>query len=106
MKKAALFAVIIPLALFEIYLGSAFLPGQWQAAIERAIRDILPKSQDWTSITHPLLGQEVEQVLREHIGLRVAAYAITASLLVGNALLVSFVWRLLRHPKAGLRAKG
>ena len=99
MKKAALFALLIPLALFEIYLCGAFLPVQWQRAFDDGIRDILPKSHDWTPITHPLLSQEIEQVLRAHIGLRIAVYAITLALLVGNAWLICSVWRLLRGPQ-------
>ena len=95
MKKAALFALLIPLALFEIYLCSAFLPRRWQLAIDSGIRDILPRSYDWTPITHPLLSQEIEQVLHEHIGIRIAVYAITGTLLVGNAWLIRSVWRLL-----------
>ena len=95
MKKAALFALLISLALFEIDLCSAFLPRQWQLAIDSGIRDILPRSHDWTLITHPLLSQEIEQVLHEHIGFRIAVYAITGALLVANAWLIRSVWRLL-----------
>jgi hypothetical protein len=96
MKKAALFAVLIPLTLFEIYVCGAFLPGQWERAIDDGVRDILPKSHDWTPITHPLLSQEIEQALREHIGFRIAVSAITIAVLVGNAWLIYSVWRLLR----------
>ena len=101
MKKAALFALLIPLTLVEIYLCSALLPGRWQLAIDSGIQDILPRSHDWTPITHPLLSQEIEQVLHEHIGLRIAVYAITVALMVGNAWLISSVWRLLRGSQSG-----
>ena|SRR5882672_2177088 len=99
MKKAALFLVLIPLTLFEIYVCSAFLPGEWQRAIDSGVWAILPKSHDWTPITHPFLSQEIDEVLREHIWLRVAGGAFTIAVLVGNAWLIYSVWRLLRCSK-------
>jgi hypothetical protein len=93
-KKTALFVLIIPLTLFEVYLCTAFLPDPWQRTIHDHIPDILPKSNDWTPITHPLLSQEIEQVLREHIGIRILLYAITLGLLIGNAWLIHLLWRL------------
>jgi hypothetical protein len=99
-RKAALFVLLIPLALAEIYLCTAFLSLHWQHAINDHMPDILSKSNDWTPITHPLLNQEIEQVLNDHIGLRIALYVITVALLIGNALLIRSVWRLLRRVKA------
>jgi hypothetical protein len=60
------------------------------------LHDILPQTNDWTPTTHPLLGQEIEQVVREHGGLRIALYATTVALLIGNAFFIPWVWRLLR----------
>ena len=94
MKKIALLVLVIPLTLFEVYLCTTFLPDSWQRAIDDHIPDILPKSNDWTSVTHPLLSQEIEQVLREHIGIRILLYAIMVGLLIGNAWLIRFLWRL------------
>jgi hypothetical protein len=88
---------MIPLILFEVYLCTAFLPDTWQRAIDDHIPNIFPQSNDWTPITHPLLGQEIEGVLREHIGMRIALYTITVALLLGNALLIRWVWRLSRR---------
>jgi len=34
-------------------------------------------------------------VLHEHIGIRIAVYAVTGAILVGNAWLIRSVWRLL-----------
>ena len=93
-KKIALLVLLIPLTLFEVYLCTAFLPGTWQSAINDHIPDILPKSNDWTPITHPLLSQEIEQALHEHIGIRILLYAITVGLLIGNALLIRLLCRL------------
>jgi len=93
-KKIALLVLLIPLTLFEVYLCATFLPEPWQRAIDDHIRDIFPKSNDWTPITHPLLSQEIEQALREHIGIRILLYIITVGLLIGNAWLIRLLWRL------------
>jgi hypothetical protein len=95
MKRIVLVVLLIPLTMFEVYLCTAFLPDTWQQAINDHVPDIFPKSNDWTPITHPLLSQEIEQVLRQHIGLRIALYAITLGLLIGNAWLIRLLWRLL-----------
>jgi hypothetical protein len=95
-KKIALIALLIPLVLFEGYLCTAFLPRDWQRTIDMETHRILPESRDWTPITHPNLDQEIEQVLHEHVWLKIALYFVTISLLVGNALTICWVWRLLR----------
>jgi hypothetical protein len=59
----------------------------WQRAIDHSLPDILPKSHDWNPITHPLLSEEIESVLREHVGLRITLFTVTVALLVGNAWL-------------------
>jgi hypothetical protein len=94
LKKTALLVLMIPLTVFEVYLCTAFLPDSWQRAIDDHIPNILPKSNDWTPITHPLLSQEIEQVLREHTGIRILLYSITVGLLIGNAWLIRLLWRL------------
>lgn len=88
--------LLIPLALFEIYLCTAFLPIHWQHAINDRVANILPKSSDTTPITHPFLNLEIEEVLREHVGLRTAVYAITIALLAANTWLIFFIWRVFR----------
>ena len=100
LKRAALLVLLIPLTLFEVYLCTAFLPDSWQRVIDDHIPNIFPQSTDWTPVTHPLLSQEIEGVLREHIGLRIALYTITVALLIGNALLIRWVWRLSRRTPA------
>jgi hypothetical protein len=96
MKKIVFIVLLIPLVLFEIYLCTAFLPMHWQHAINDRVANILPKSHDTTPITHPLLDQEIEQVLHEHIGLRMVLYAVTIALLTANTWLICLIWRLLR----------
>lgn len=96
MKKIVLIALFVPLVLFEVYLCTAFLPLYWQHAMNDRVANILPKSTDTTSTTHPLLNLEIEQVLRENVGLRIAAYAITIALLAANTWFIFFIWRLFR----------
>jgi hypothetical protein len=50
-----------------------------------------------------MLGQEVEQVLREHIWLRVSLYLITALLLAVNAWTI---YRLMRFLRSDSRSEG
>ena len=71
MRKALFIVLLISLLVFEICLCTVFLPLRWQHEINRAIVHVLPEKHDWTPITHPMLEQEIEQVLREHIWLRV-----------------------------------
>ena len=93
--RAACFALLVPLVLCEVYMLTAFLPMQWQRNINDSLPHILPKD-DFTPVTHPRLSEEVETVLREHVGLRITLFAVTVALLLGNALLIRRVWRFLR----------
>jgi len=86
--------LLLPLVFFELYLCAAFLPVGWQHTINDTIPDICPKSHDRTPKTHPLLSQEIEQLLHEHVGLRIALYAITIALLAVNTWLIYLIWRL------------
>src|SRR5882672_12941218 len=101
LKRAALLVLLIPLTVFEVYLCTAFLPDSWQRVIDDHIPNIFPQSNDWTPVTHPLLSQEIEGVLRQNIGLRITFYivfyAIIVALLIGNAWLIRRVWRLSRR---------
>src|SRR6267378_2195498 len=96
MKKLFLIILLIPLVLFEVYLCTAFLPVQWQRAIDRNVHRVLPESHDRTPITHPNLDREIEEVLLEHIWLRIALYVVTVILLGGNTWVILRVWRLLQ----------
>jgi hypothetical protein len=93
MKRIVLWILLVPLALVELYLCSAFLPMRWQLALSR----ILPQSHDHSLITHPALEQEIEQVLRNNFALQLALEASLLLLLAGNTLLVIRVWKLLRR---------
>ena len=99
MRKALFIVLLISLLVFEICLCTVFLPLRWQHEINRAIVHVLPEKHDWTPITHPMLEQEIEQVLREHIWLRVLLYAITLLLLAVNAWAIYRLVRLLRSER-------
>jgi hypothetical protein len=94
--RAACFVLLVPLVLCEMYLFTAFLPMQWQRTITDSLLDILPKSHDLTPITHPRMSEEIESVLREHVGLRITLFAVTVALLLGNAWLIRRVWRFFK----------
>jgi len=91
MKRIVLWILLVPLALVELYLCSAFLPMRWQLALSRI------QSHDHSLITHPALEQEIEQVLRNNFALQLALEASLLLLLAGNTLLVIRVWKLLRR---------
>jgi hypothetical protein len=57
-KKIFVIALLIPLILFEAYLCTAFLPPQWQHAINDVLVRLLPESR--TPVTHPMHSQEIE----------------------------------------------
>jgi len=90
--RAACFVLLVPLMLCEMYLFTAFLPLRWQRTINDSLPDIL-QSHDLTPITHPRMSEEIESVLREHVGLRITLFAVTVALLLGNAWLIRRVWR-------------
>jgi hypothetical protein len=102
MKKIALIALLIPLVLFEAYLCSAFLSLDWRHTIDVKIRRVLPESHHWTPITHPNLDQEIEQLLHEKVWLKIALYFVTIPLLVGNAFIIRWVWRLLHSGRTAV----
>src|SRR5258708_28800872 len=98
--KPLLIALLIPLILLEAYFCTAFLPLEQQHAINAKIPNILPQDSQ-TLITHPNLDQEVDQVVREHVSLRIAIYAVTIILLVANGWVIRSLWRpLLRDETA------
>ena len=96
MKKTAVVILLIPLILAEFFLCTALLPQKWQRAIDSKIPSILPESHDWTPITHPNLDQEIERVLQERIGLRIAIYGLIVALLAGNTWAIHRLWRFAR----------
>jgi hypothetical protein len=94
MKKVPVALLLIPLVLFEVYLCTIFMPIGWQHAIDRRIPTIFPEtSSHQTSVTHPNLDREVEQVLQDHIWLQFVLYSFTVILLVANGLVIRKLWR-------------
>ena len=95
-KRVILGLTLLFLGIVELWLATAYLPARWQAAVSHAISVVLPRHQDQSAITHPALDQEIDQALRENIGLRLTFYAVLALLLAGNAALMVWVTRRLR----------
>jgi hypothetical protein len=96
MKRTALRALLVVLIIVEIYLCSALLPTSWQTASVHGLSHILPKTYDYSVVTHPALDYEIDDMLKKNPGLRVALYTVITLLLVGNTFLVTKVWRALR----------
>ena len=101
-KKIFVIASLIPLILFEAYLCTIFLPVQWQRAINDVLVRLLPESQ--TPITHPMLRQEIEQVLSENPWLKVGVWAITLLLLTVNTWAIRRLLRLFRRERSAARS--
>jgi hypothetical protein len=102
MEKIFVIALLIPLILFEAYLCTAFLPLPWQRAVTDVLVRLLPASQ--TPVTHPMLSQEIEQVLSENVWLKVGVLAITLLLLAVNAWAIRRLLRLLRRGRSAPRS--
>jgi hypothetical protein len=93
--------LLIVSAVFELSIGTAFLPAEWQRSIGGKIVHFLPQSNDWTPATHPHLDQEIMQVVSEHIWLRVGGWLVLVILLGVNAWFMRGVWRLLHSKQRG-----
>jgi hypothetical protein len=99
MKKALLIVLLISLLMFEIYLCAVFLPLQWQHELNTVIVRFLPETHDWTPVTHPMLEQEIEGVLHEHLWMSVCLYGITLLLLAVNAWAIYRIVQLVRSDR-------
>ena len=64
------------MALLRLQLKRSIVPTGWQLAIDGTLRHILPQAYDYSVITHPAIDQEIEQAMKEHIGLRLAVWAV------------------------------
>jgi hypothetical protein len=101
-QKALYISVLAMLVLFELYMLTAFLPKNWQHAInEQLIVPFDRESYDHSKITHPDLEWEIDQVLRESARLRIIGYIILVGLLSGNAFFIKRVWDMLKRKSYG-----
>ena len=99
MKKALLVVLLLPLLMIEICLCTVFLPLRWQHELNAAIVRFLPETHDWTPVTHPMLEQEIDRVLHEHLWMSVSLYGITLLLLAVNAWAIYRLVRLVRSER-------
>ncbi len=97
MKRAVLTVVLVALVIVELYLFTGFLPTRWQVAINDTLCRILPQTYDHSVVTHPAIDQEIEQAMKEHIGLRLTVWTAFIGTLLANTFLIRWVWQLLRR---------
>jgi len=107
MKPAIRLVLLVVLAILELYLLTGFFPAGWQAAINDTLRRMLLHSYDFSAVTHPAIHQEIEQAMREHLGLRLAVWAVIGTILMVNLFLIRRVYRCLgRFPKGNNLSAG
>jgi hypothetical protein len=92
--------LLFPLLVIEGYLCMAFLPMQWQLALQR----FLPQSHDYTDITHPELGHEIDEFLRTHSDIKIIFYAFLLFLLFMNSSFILLIWKKLRRERNSVTA--
>ena len=97
MKRVVPTIVLVALVIVELYLFTGFLPTRWQVAINDTLRHILPQTYDYSVVTHPAIDQEIEQAMKDHIGLRLIVWAVFTGMLAVNTFLIRWVWHLLRR---------
>ena len=66
MKKVSLRILLLALVVAELYLCSAFTPASWQTALVQALSHVSPKKFDYSVVTHPALGYEIDDMLRKN----------------------------------------
>ena len=94
-RRILLMMVFSAFIIFEMCLITAFLPAAWQRALSERL-NIHDESYKQSVRTHPQLIQEIDQVLRENLRLRIAVNLAFGVLLTGNSFLIWRVWGCLR----------
>ncbi len=96
MKRTGLLFVFLALVVLELILLEVFIPYGWHHPISELLNRIFPP-QGYKP--HPNMDWEIEMMLQQHHLLRIGLYLITGVLAIGNALLISRVWKAWRHSK-------
>jgi hypothetical protein len=96
MKRTALLSILVLLVLIESWLLESFIPYGWHHPLSELLSHIFP-AQEYKP--HPNIGWEIEEVLRQNPSLRIGVYLLTGTLAIGNAILISKVWKGLQQPK-------
>lgn len=82
-----------------VYLGTGLLEGffryEWRHAIDQRFERIFPTS---VYPPHPDMDWEFELDFRQHPSHRIVQYAVLSVLILGDAYLISLVWRAFRKP--------
>ena len=101
MKRAFLLLLLVGLVVIELFLLESFLPYGWHHPMSELVNHIFP-SEEYKP--HPHMDWEIEMMLRQHPGLRIVLYVVTGALAVGNAFLMSKVWKASRSKPSSPQA--
>ena len=97
---------LLLVALFALmYLGAGllegFLPYEWRHAIDRRFEQVFPSP---VYAPHPDMDWEFELDFRQHPWHRLIQYAVLGALTLGDAYLLSRVWRAIRKSRTNRSA--
>lgn len=95
LKKVLLLVALCILLYLGAGLLEGFLPYEWRHAIDQRFDRILRTS---VYAPHPDMDWEFELDFRQHPSHRMIQYAVLAVLTLGDAYLISKVWRAFRKP--------
>ena len=103
LKKGMLLIMLIGLLYIGAGLLEGFLPYEWRHTIDQRVDHIFHSP---TYEPHPNIDWEFELDFREYPRHRLIQFAVLGALTLGDAYLISRVWRALRKASLtnGLRA--
>jgi hypothetical protein len=95
MKRLLFLLLLIVLVAIEVSLVADLLPHSWMPG---TVVDYAGKGspQDWSRITHPAMGYELDQVIKGHPWLKLSFTLFEALLIAGNAWLIYRLCKNLR----------
>jgi hypothetical protein len=95
-KKPLLMTLLLALVILEGAVLEGFLPYAWQHAIQQRSERVFPSTR---YDPHPDMAWEFELDFRQHPSHRAVLYGVLAILAIGNAYLISKVWKALGRSK-------
>ena len=97
LRKGLLLVFLCGLLYLGTVLLECFLPYEWRYAIDQRFDRISPSP---VYAPHPNMDWEFELDFRQHPWHRLIQYAVLGVLTLGDAYLISRVWRAFRKPPA------
>jgi hypothetical protein len=103
MKRLLSLLLLIVLIAIEVSLVADLLPRSW---MPKTVVDYSSKDdpKDWSLITHPAMDDEIDQVIKEHPGLKLSFTLLEVLLIAGNAWLIYRLRKNLRSSGTRPRA--